>query len=392
MPRIEGRPAKFLRVGNTTRGGLGRVSMSVPLKIVAYVANISNSNGDSLVGRVLCGELTESLGHTEIVPKGRSSVLNVSRLSGIVGVSRSPVKEAPHSGPTACAKIFSRVHSLFTTATSTGTGNCGGNHFDFGIGNKQYRTYDNSKVVGVRVRFLPSMCIPYRIYGNGHCGHRALRIGCGNGDVCSMLGVAIRRTLAFFRGMPSVQEGVRALCSMKLSCVHLNRPSAALSKKRTRHVGLTARLDGHDAKGAVCVLSRPAAKLRFTSIRGLVRVLHHLSRKKGAIIIVRRGLSIVGATSRVVSVKPRNNSENKAMVTEKAPRRMTRGPISCANGCIGGCLRRGWPMGILFGFYNFMCGRIQRHSNASQGEVDRGYIDVRGTCSTNKEVCTNGKC
>lgn len=340
MPLREQGPANFLAIGKTTRGGLGGVSIGVPLKVVAYVAKISNSNGDSLVGRVLCGHLTESLGQTEIVPKGRGSVLKASRLSGIVGVSRSPVNHAPHSGPTACAKMFSRVESLFTTATSTGTGKCGGKQFDFGMGNKEYRTYDNSNVVGVRVRFLPSMCMPYRIYGNGECGERALRMGCGSGGVCSILGVAIRRTLAFFRGIPSIGEGVRALCSMKLSCVQLKRPSARLSKKRTREVGLTARLDGHDANGAVCVLSRPAANLRFTSIRGLIRVLGQLSRNNGAMIIVRRGLSIVGATSCVVSVKPRNKSGKNAMITRKAPRRITRSPISCAKGCMGGCL--GW--------------------------------------------------
>ncbi len=327
-----------LAIENTLRGGLGGVGIGVPLNAFAYIAKISKDNGSSLMGSVVCGILTGGLGNTGAVTNSCGSVNNVRGLSGMVGVSRTPVNEAPHSGPTACANIFGSVHRLFTSAGSTGVRNCGTKHFSFGIGNNEYRTYRNSNVLGVRVRFLPSVCMPYRIYNKAHFGHRALGMGCGNGDVCSILRVAVRRKVCFFRGVPGVREGLGALYSMKLKCMGVNRPTAALSNNRTRHIGLTARLSGHSANGAVCVLSRPAAKLRATSIRGLVRILRHFYSTNGAILIVRRGLSIVGATSCVVSLNPRNNAGKNAIIYDNAPRSITGYRRSCANGFLGGIL------------------------------------------------------
>ncbi len=341
-----------LAIQKTTRGGLGRVSMSFGLKTFGYIANISNSNGSDLIGTVLCRQLTLSLGQTHAHPKRRSTLRKLRRLSGIVSVSRSPVNHAPHSGPTACAKIFGSVHSLCTSATSTGVQNCSTNHFSFGIGKNHYRTYRNSNVLGVRVGFLPSMFIPYRIYRKGQCGQRALRIGCGNGSVTSMLSVAMRRKMTFFTTVPGVTHGLRALLSIKLNCIGVKRPTAALSNNRTRQIGLTARLSHRTANHAICVLSRPAANLRTTSIRRLVSILRHLISNNGAIVIVRRGLSIIGATSRVVSLNPRKNSNNNALITYNAPRSVTTYRTSCANRCLGRILtQRGGP---------WVCGSIVR--------------------------------
>lgn len=119
---------------------------------------------------------------------------------------------------------------------------------------------------------------------------------------------------------------------MNLNCIDLNRPTAALSNNRTRHIGLTGRLRQHRANGAFCVLSRPAANLRFRSIHRLLSILRHLISTNGAILIVRRGLSIVGITSHLVSVNPRNNGNNKAIIISNAPRRITSYPRDCANG------------------------------------------------------------
>lgn len=287
-----------VRLGNTSNGGLRSISLALPVNVVAYVANISNSNGSALVGHALVPLTTARLGGTSaLVTSGRSDVANLRRLSGVISVSRDPVNHAPHSGPTACANIFAPIHRVFTRARRTHTHNCGTNHFDFGMGNKHYRVYRNSNLVGIRVRFLPSVCIPYSAYRNGHCGHRALRVRCGNGDVTSILSVAIRSTARFFSTVPTVCHHLRTLVSINLNCVHLNRSTPALSNNRTRHIGLTHRLTGHSAKRALCVLSRPAANLRFRSVSGLLRVLRALHSGNGAVIIVRRGLSIVGATS-----------------------------------------------------------------------------------------------
>lgn len=286
-----------LALGGTRHGGLGDLSIRVPLNGLIYVAKISNSNGSALIGRLLCPNLRRRFNDGIPFPGSLRGLSNLGTLSGIVIVSRSPVNHAPHSGPTACANIFSIVHGLFARAVRTGTENCGTKRFSFGIGNKHYRTYNNRNIGMVRVGFLPSICIRYRIYGNTHCGHRALRIACGNGGVSSILGVATRRTLIFFRGVPRTTDHLRAVMSINLNCVHLNRATPALSNNRTRQVGLTSRLTHHSAKGALCLVSRPAAKLSFCSIRGLLSIIRHLMSGNGSILVVRRGLSMVHYTS-----------------------------------------------------------------------------------------------
>lgn len=293
---------------------------------------MSNDNGSALVGRALRPVLSRGFCHSLRSPLRCNSVRKLRGVSGIIGMSRSPLKHAPHSGPTACANIFSSVHGLFMKLPRTGVHNCGPKHFSFGISNKHYRTYSKGNCGAVRVGFLPSICIPYRIYRNGHCGHRALRMHFGKGSVTSILSVAVGHTIRFFRGMPRVLGGVGIVRSINLKCVGLKRSSAALSNNRDRHIGLTARLSGHSANGALCVLSRPAAKLRFRSVHILVGMLGGLMSGKGAIVIVRRGLSMVGVTSCVVSVNPSNNGKKKGLLDFNAPRRITGDGGKCAPG------------------------------------------------------------
>lgn len=184
----------------------------------------------------------------------------------------------------------------------------------------------------MRVRFVTSLMLRYRSYRKGHFGTSALRMGFRSGGVCSMLRVAMGRTMRFFarRKRGGVIGGLVPLRSMNLKCVGLKRSSSALSKNRGRHIGLTCCLDRRGTSPALFVFSRPAANLRFRSVQGLLRTFSTLVHHKRAVVVVRRGVSVVGYTSRVVSLKPRNKSGNKCVMTAKAPRRMTTYGADCA--------------------------------------------------------------
>lgn len=334
--RQQGKGKRFVAVGKTDKGGLQGISIAFPLNALVYIANISNDKGSSLVGQALRPVLDRRFCHSLRSPLPCGSVRKVSGISGVIGISRSPVKHSPEDGPTACANIFSSVHGLFISLPRSGIHNCGPKHFSFGISNKHYRAYGKGNCGAVRVGFLPSILIPYRRYRNGQCGQRALRIHFHKGSVTSVLSVAVGVTIRFFRGVPSVLSGIGILRSMNLNCVGLKRPSAALSNNRDRHIGLTARLTGGSANGALCILSRPAANLRFRSVQILLNILGGLISGNGAVVIVRRGLSIVGYTSCLVSVNPRNKHGNKRILFAKAPRRvMGTGAGDCATPFLG---------------------------------------------------------
>ncbi len=152
-----------------------------------------------------------------------------------------------------------------------------------------------------------------------------------------MLGVAMGRTVRFFRrrGRGGVITQLGPLRSMNLKCVGLKRSSDALSKKRGRHMGLTCCLKVRGASPAVFVFSRPAAKLRFRSVGHLLATFSSLLLHKRALVIVRRGVSIVGYTSRVVSLNPRKKRGKKGLIMTKAPRRITTYSRDCANQFLG---------------------------------------------------------
>lgn len=194
----------------------------------------------------------------------------------------------------------------------------------------------------MRVRFVTSLILRYRSYRKGHFGSSALRIGFRSGGVFSMLRVAIGRTVRFFgrRKRGGVMGGLLPLRSMKLKCVGLNRSSSALSNNRGRHIGLTFCLDRRGTSPALFVFSRPAANLRFRSVHGLLSTFSTLVHHKRDVMVVRRGVSIVGYTSCIVSLNPRNKSGNKGVMTMNAPRRMTTYKTDCANRFLGRGL--GW--------------------------------------------------
>lgn len=281
--------------------------------MLAAIANISNSKGSDLIDRTLIRLICGTLKRGAIVrtPASRTTLLrrrrrapvnnrvidNVRRVGHLIAISRGTVKHAPHSGLTACAKLFSRIHGLFTTAGMTGTERCSTKHFSFGIGGKHYPGYRNINFIDIRLLFLPDICSPYRIYRNRHCGSRALRVACRNGGVTRMLSLAIRTTSRFFISSTPVVHTLSTLLGIKLNCLELKRPTARLSNNRTRHVGLTARLRHARHNSALCILSRPAANLRPSSITVLVTRLGKLITANGAIVVIRRSVRITDGDS-----------------------------------------------------------------------------------------------
>lgn len=292
---------------------------------------------------VFCGTLGQRCDRSDRHPNRFVSLRkSVHRIGSVRFISRGPVKGSSQDGPIACIGTCSRVHGLFTSRPLTGRVKCDTNCFSFGARNKHYRRYGKRNAMAMRVRFVTSLILRYRSYRNGHFGGSALRIGFRKGGVCSVLRVAIGRTVRFFarRGRGGVIGGLHPLRSIKLNCVGLKRSSSALSKKRGRHIGLTCFLDVRGTRPAVFIFSRPAANLRFRSVGGLLRTFSTLVDHKRALIVVRRGVSIVGYTSRIVSLNPRNNSVKKGLITTNAPRRITGYTISCAKRCLARGLGR----------------------------------------------------
>lgn len=257
--------ANDLPMESTYLRGLGRISISVPLKIVAIIANITNSKGDALVSRMF----TETC-------RGR-----------IIVISRKPVATADHSAPTSCLNFFSRVQGLLTQR-----GGRPRDLFDFGS-TKTYPVYNNGNILIARLTFVSPVIARYRTYNNIQCGERTLTYACGKEGVIRLLKLATSRTLRLFRSA-EVEGHLDMVRRIKLSCLALKRPLDALSKKRQRQVGLTGGLKGDND---VVIVSRPAANLRESSMSGLLGLFSKVMSDKGALMIVRRGLSIVGRTS-----------------------------------------------------------------------------------------------
>lgn len=305
------------------------------------MANIDNSNGDSLIHSVFCRNIGRCLSRTTHLVISYSNLRNSVRVVGDVRfISRGSVKGDSHSGPIACVKTCSRVHGLCNRRPLTGRVNCSTTCFSFGGRNKQYRRYGKRNEVAIRVRFVTSVALRYRAYRNGHFGRSILSIRCRNTDVCSVLRVAIGRTVRFFKRCPKSRRGgviggLGPLRSIKLKCVGLKRASSALSNNRGRHIGLTCCLNRRGRRPALFIFSRPAANLRFRSVGALLGTFGTLVSGNRAIIVVRRGVSIVGYTSCLMSLNPRNKGTKKGLIYAKAPRRITVYRTSCAKGCLG---------------------------------------------------------
>lgn len=103
--RHHGPNHNYLGVANTHTGGLGGIATGVRFNALAIIANISKSNGDSLIASAVTPTLAGTVRHSAHPINPCGGVRNVRYVSGIVSVSRSPVNHAPHSGPTACVNL-----------------------------------------------------------------------------------------------------------------------------------------------------------------------------------------------------------------------------------------------------------------------------------------------
>lgn len=108
-------------VHNTHRRGLHSVSISVPHSRLIIVANLSNSNGDSLTFSAVCTrnrhqcirDLSDCT-HRFLNRVSGPSLSSVSNLSPTISVSRGAASGGPHSAINAMARVCSCLHLLFT--------------------------------------------------------------------------------------------------------------------------------------------------------------------------------------------------------------------------------------------------------------------------------------
>lgn len=187
----------------------------------------------------------------------------------------------------------------------------------------------------------------YPAYGKSHLHPRTLCMGMKKGSVTRLIALPVARTGTFFSGLQlsrgrtsvtghllaRVAGHLRFLLSIKLNCLALSHLSSSLSKKRDRHVGLTASLKD-DLIKSLCVLSRPDVKLRSHSASLLVGILQRLRTLNGAIIIIRRSRRVVHTTSCVVSVNPGTNHLNKRIICRNSISSLGADDGDCAIQCL----------------------------------------------------------
>lgn len=105
---------------NTHIRGLGSVSVSVPLKELINVTNISNSNGDSLTLKILCTRNShhclrtlDACAHHHLARTRRTRVSRMLRMPTTLTLRRHPDMPNIHSAFNAVARLGGDLHLLF---------------------------------------------------------------------------------------------------------------------------------------------------------------------------------------------------------------------------------------------------------------------------------------
>ncbi len=308
-----------LRIVGARHHNLRGIDVELPLGRLIAVTGVSGSGKSTLVHHVLVPALRAALGRDEVVAVHCERVLGSEQIDKVVEIDQAPIGRTPRSNPATYTDLWTHVRDLFAQLPESRLREYDKGRFSFNVPGGRCEACGGAGVTTLEMNFLAPVEVVCEECGGARFHAETLSVRWQGKSVHDVLEMTVDDAAEFFRDLPKIARGLRALQDTGLGYVRLGQPSTTLSGGEAQRVKLATELQRPATGRTFYVLDEPTTGLHFADVERLLHSLQRLVEAGNTVLVIEHDLDVVRAADWIVDLGPEGGAGGGAVVAAGTP-------------------------------------------------------------------------
>lgn len=318
------RPSRVIRIENARSHNLKRISVDIPLHMIACVTGVSGSGKSTLVHHTLYQALRREKGDYEGGARVglHEAIRGADLIEAVEMVDQSPIGRSPRSNPVTYLKAFDGIRELFATTPQGRLRGLTPGYFSFNVAGGRCEQCQGEGMVQVEMQFLADLYLECEACRGKRYKQDALEVTYRGKSIYDVLEMTVDEACSFFSDQGRVASKLDVLRDIGLGYLKLGQPSNTLSGGEAQRIKLAVHLSKPMTRSTLYIFDEPTTGLHLDDIRRLLKALNALVQKGHSVLLVEHNLDVIKCADWVIDMGPEGGMQGGKIVAEGTPEQL----------------------------------------------------------------------
>jgi len=297
------------------------LNLDIPLGRLICVTGVSGSGKSTFMYEILHRNLKARLDKKSRTAK----VYNCKEITGTeylgreVLIDQSPIGRTPRSNPATYTGAFTHMRDLFAASGEARARGWKPGRFSFNVKGGRCETCQGNGLIAVEMHFLPTVYVTCDVCDGKRFTKETLEVRYKGKNIHEVLHMTIEDAHEFYKGVPAIEERMRALLDVGLGYLELGQAATTLSGGEAQRVKIASELYRPHTMKTMYLLDEPTIGLHYEDVKKLIEILQQLVNRGNTVMVIEHNLDLVKSADYVIDIGPEGGGGGGNVVAKGTP-------------------------------------------------------------------------
>jgi excinuclease ABC subunit A len=297
------------------------LNLDIPLGRLICVTGVSGSGKSTFMYEILHRNLKARLDKKSRTAK----VYNCKEITGTeylgreVLIDQSPIGRTPRSNPATYTGAFTHIRDLFAASGEARARGWKPGRFSFNVKGGRCETCQGNGLIAVEMHFLPTVYVTCDVCDGKRFTKETLEVRYKGKNIHEVLHMTIEDAHEFYKGVPAIEERMRALLDVGLGYLELGQAATTLSGGEAQRVKIASELYRPHTMKTMYLLDEPTIGLHYEDVKKLIEILQQLVNRGNTVMVIEHNLDLVKSADYVIDIGPEGGGGGGNVVAKGTP-------------------------------------------------------------------------
>jgi excinuclease ABC subunit A len=234
-------------------------------------------------------------------------------------IDQSPIGRTPRSNPATYTGAFTHIRDLFAASGEARARGWKPGRFSFNVKGGRCETCQGNGLIAVEMHFLPTVYVTCDVCDGKRFTKETLEVRYKGKNIHEVLHMTIEDAHEFYKGVPAIEERMRALLDVGLGYLELGQAATTLSGGEAQRVKIASELYRPHTMKTMYLLDEPTIGLHYEDVKKLIEILQQLVNRGNTVMVIEHNLDLVKSADYVIDIGPEGGGGGGNVVAKGTP-------------------------------------------------------------------------
>jgi len=297
------------------------LNVDIPLGKLIGVTGVSGSGKSTFMYEILHKNLLGRLDKKHRTAKvyNCKSITGTEYVGRQVLIDQSPIGRTPRSNPATYTGAFTHIRDLFAASGEARARGWKPGRFSFNVKGGRCETCQGNGVIAVEMHFLPTVYVTCDVCDGKRFTKETLEVRYKGKNIHEVLQMNIEEAHAFYKGVPAIEERMKALLDVGLGYINLGQSATTLSGGEAQRVKIASELHRPHTQKTIYLLDEPTIGLHYEDVKKLIEILQQLVNRGNTVMVIEHNLDLVKSADYLIDIGPEGGAGGGQIVAKGTP-------------------------------------------------------------------------